>query len=303
MSRSSSGSLLRSAVVLAAVADVFLHLQPALAQSSEQSDRAVTVAQAKRQCFSNTVQAAGALVAKKEIQVRPDLGSNQVMQILQVSVLPGDTVKAGQVLARLAPLEGTPGGNLDVTAPAAGVVIFSSAKIGAMVSSAPPPLFQIAERGEMELLADAPTKGLQSLAPNQPAKIEVVGVGVLSGKVRLVSNTINQQTQLGQLRVSIEDNPQLRVGAYARATIEVGQRCGPAVPLSAVLYGPSGAVVQVVRDNRVETRRVSVGLIAGAEAEIRDGVSEGEMVIARAGAFFRDGDRVRAVPIGEGSSR
>jgi hypothetical protein len=103
--------------------------------------------------------------------------------------------------------------------------------------------------------------------------------------------------------VSIEDNPRLRVGAFARATIELGQRCGPAIPLSAVLYGPSGAVVQVVRDNRVETRRVSVGLVADGKAEIRDGVSQGEMVIARAGAFFRDGDRVRAVSADGGSSR
>ena len=64
------------------------------------------MAQANRQCFSDTVQATGALVAKKEVQVRPDLGANQAMQILQVSVQPGDTVKSGQVLARLAPPEG-----------------------------------------------------------------------------------------------------------------------------------------------------------------------------------------------------
>jgi HlyD family secretion protein len=295
--------LMRWGIALAAVARGFFQVEPALAQTNEPPDRSVTVAQAQRRCFSHTVQATGALVAKKEVQVRPDLGPNQVMQILQVSVQPGDTVKSGQVLARLTPPDGAPGGNMDVTAPVAGVVLLSSAKIGAIASSAAPPLFQIAERGELEVLADTTVKSLQALAPNQAAKIEVVGVGELPGKVRLVSNTINQHTQLGQVRISIEDNPQLRAGAFARATIELGQRCGPAIPLSAVLYGPSGAVVQVVRDNRVETRRVSVGLIADGLAEIGDGVSQGEMVIARAGAFFRDGDRVRGVPASEGSSR
>ena len=295
MSRLSTVELIAWTTALAALAQACLHLQPARAEPTEPLDRAVTVTQAKRQCFSNTVQATGALVAKKEVLVRPDLGPNQVMQILQVSVQPGETVKSGQVLARLAPPEGLPGNNQDVTAPVAGVIIFSSAKIGAVVSSAGPPLFQIAERGEMELVADTPVKSLQGLAPNQPAKIEVIGVGELSGKVRLVSNTVNQQTQLGQVRVAIEDNTQLRVGSFARATIELGQRCGPAVPLSAVLYGPGGAVVQVVRDNRVESRRVTVGLISGGQAEIREGVSQGEMVMALAGAFFRDGDRVRGV--------
>ena len=70
-----------------------------------------------------------------------------------------------------------------------------------------------------------------------------------------------------------------------------------------MLYGTGGPVVQVVRDNRVETRRVNVGLVTGGRTEIRDGVSEGETVIARAGAFFRDGDRVRAIAADPTSSR
>ena len=42
--------------------------------------------------------------------------------------------------------------------------------------------------------------------------------------------------------------------------------CNAAVPLTAVLYGTDGPVVQVVRDNRVETRSVSVGVIGGVQA-------------------------------------
>jgi multidrug efflux pump subunit AcrA (membrane-fusion protein) len=66
--------------------------------------------------------------------------------------------------------------------------------------------------------------------------------------------------------------------------------------LSAVLYGPEGAVVQVVRDDRIETRRVRVGLLSGGKAEIREGLSEGDQVVARAGTFLREGDRVRPMP-------
>ncbi len=84
-------------------------------------------------------------------------------------------------------------------------------------------------------------------------------------------------------------------GAFGRARIDVAQRCGTAVPLSAVLYGSGGPVVQVVRDGRVELRRVTVGLMAAGQAEIREGLSEGDMVVARAGAFLREGDRVRPV--------
>jgi multidrug efflux pump subunit AcrA (membrane-fusion protein) len=301
MTRSGNRQLINRAIALAAAASLFLPLRTALAEQSESSDRAVSVTPVQRQCFSDTIQLTGVLVARKEILVRPD---REGLQISEVSVQPGDSVKSGQVLARLTPPEGQPGGNQDVTAPAAGVITFSSAVVGSMASSRGPPLFQIAERGGMDLLAETPAKNLESLAPNQAAKIEVIGVGKMSGRIRLLPSAINPTTQLGQVRLTInEESRLLRAGAFGRATINLGERCGPAVPLSAVLYGADGAVVQVVRDNRVETRRVTVGLISGGQAEIREGVSQGEMVMARAGAFFRDGDRVRAVTAGEGSSR
>jgi HlyD family secretion protein len=208
-------------------------------------------------------------------------------------------------LARLTPPEGQQGAGTTVAiqAPAAGVVTSRSAVVGTLASARAEPLFRIAAKGEMELLAETPVKTLASVASNQTAKIAIVGAGELPGKVRIFSVAINPTTQLGQIRVFIGSDPKLRVGAFGRATIEVGRRCGPAIPLSAVLYGPGGAVVQVVRDNRIETRRVSVGLLAAGQAEIREGLAEGEMVVARAGAFVREGDRVRPMTAGEPSAR
>ncbi len=263
------------------------------ADSNNSSDRAVTVATATNVCFENTISMTGVVAPRKEILVRPD---REGLQISQINVQPGDTVRSGQVLVRLAPPGGQAGGTVEVQAPAAGLVTFSSAVVGAMASTQGMPLFQIAEASEMELVAETPAKTLQTLALNLPAKIEVIGIGELSGKVRLISAAINPNTQLGEVRLSIDNNKRLRAGAFGRAIIELGQRCGPAVPLSAVLYGSGGTVVQVVRDNRVETRRVNVGLVTAGRAEIREGINEGETVIARAGSFFRDGDRVRAMP-------
>jgi hypothetical protein len=67
------------------------------------------------------------------------------------------------------------------------------------------------------------------------------------------------------------------------------------VPLTAVLYGAGGTVVQVVRRARIETKRVEVGLTDGGQIEIRDGLIEGDIVVARAGALLREGDPVRAI--------
>jgi RND family efflux transporter MFP subunit len=167
-----------------------------------------------------------------------------------------------------------------------------------MASTRADPLFRIATNEEMELLAEAPIKTLARLAPNQSAKIDIIGVGELNGKVRHLSTAINPTTQLGQVRIFVGRDQRLRIGAFGRAMVSIGRRCGASIPFSAVLYGPGGAVVQTVRDGRVETRRVEVGLLAAGQAEIREGLSEGDIVVARAGAFVRDGDRVRPVTAG-----
>jgi HlyD family secretion protein len=56
--------------------------------------------------------------------------------------------------------------------------------------------------------------------------------------------------------------------------------------------------VQVVRRHRIETRRVEVGLMSGGQVEIREGLNDGDIIVARAGALLREGDPVRPVTAG-----
>ena len=294
-----AGGAARLALVIAlAAANFGMPTHGLAAEPAASGDMAVTVVKTQRLCFIDTLQVSGILVPRSEVLVRPD---REGLQISQVLVEAGDSVVSGQVLARLTPPEGQPGGTLAVQAPAAGVVSSKFAIVGTTASARAEPLFRIAVKGEMELLAETPVKTLVRVAAGQSAKIEIIGIGEVQGNVRLFSPAINPTTQLGQVRLFVGNNSRLRVGAFGRAIIDIGRRCGPADSAvgSAVWIG--GTVVQVVRDNRIETRRVTVGLIAGGEAEIRDGLSEGEMVVARAGAFVRDGDRIR--PIEEASAR
>jgi HlyD family secretion protein len=269
-------------------------------RSNATVERTVTVTPAKTMCFTDSLQVTGVLVPRNEVLVRPE---REGLQVSQVLVEAGDTVVLGQVLARLVPPDGQAGGGVAVLAPAAGIVTAAQAIIGATASARGEPLFRIAAQGEMELLAETPIKSLASLAPDQTATVEILGLGELPGKVRLASATVNPNTQLGQVRLAVGADPRLRTGAFGRANIDLGERCSTAIPLSAVLYGPGGTIVQVVRDGRVETRTVSIGLIEEGQAEIRDGLSEGEMVVARAGTFVREGDRVRTVTSDEPPGR
>lgn len=294
----------RNCVLRLAVAVAVAHLGFSLPASAAEGDSAgtsselaVTVVAAKRMCFADTLQVTGVLAPRNEILVRPE---REGLQIAQVLVQPGESVTSGKILARLTTGEGQDAASgVVVRAPAAGVVTSVSAVIGSVASAQAEPLFRIAGQGEMELLAEVPVRTLARLAVDQSAKVEIIGVGELPGKVRLFSGAINPTTQLGQVRIFVGSDSRLRTGAFGRATVQIGQRCAPAIPLSAVLYGPGGAVVQVARSGRIETRRVLVGLLDKGQAEVREGLAEGETVVARAGAFLRDGDRVRVVTAGE----
>ncbi len=284
---------LAAAVAVAAVANL---ANPASILAEERSgapvNMMVTVVKTKNMCFVDSLLVTGVVMPRDEILVRPERDG----MVSQVLVETGEAVSSGQVLARLTLLEGS---STAVQAPAAGLISAKAAVVGMLASPRGEPLFRIAANDEMELLAETPIKNLDRLAPNQAAKIEIIGIGELGGKVRHISTTINQTTQLGLVRLSITRDPRVRVGAFGQAKVEIARRCGPAIPFSAVLYGPGGAIVQNVRDNRIETRRVTVGLFSAGQAEIREGLAEGDIVVVRAGAFVRDGDRVRPVEAAE----
>ena len=250
---------------------------------------AVTVLKTTKSCFDAIVEASGIVIPREETAVRPDRPGLKVAEILAEA---GDTVTAGQTLARLTLPEG---GNVQLQAPVAGLIASSSAVIGAVASAKGEALFSIIARSEFDLVGLVPVRDIARLKVDQPARIKIIGAGEVDGRVRRVASTVEPNSQLGQVTIAVTSNKRLLVNSSGRALIKTGQSCGVSVPLTAVLYGSAGTVVQVVRRARIETKRVEVGLMSGGQIEIRDGLAEGDIVVARAGALLREGDPVRPV--------
>jgi HlyD family secretion protein len=276
-----------------------LAAHPCLAAPEDDPDApkgaAVTVLKAAKSCFSDIVEVSGIVIARDETAVRPE---RQGLKVTEVLADAGDTVTAGQTLARLTLPEG---GVAMVQAPVAGLISASSAVIGATASGKGEALFSIIARSEFDLVGMVPTQVIAKLQVNQPAHIRVVGGGDVDGRLRRVAPTVEPNSQLGQVFIAITSNRRLLVNSSGRAMITTGKSCNNvAVPLTAVLYGSAGTVVQVIRRGRVETRRVEVGLMSGGQVEIREGLVEGDDVVARAGALLREGDPVRPVTASAG---
>lgn len=186
-------------------------------------------------------------------------------------------------------------GRTEVLAPADGIVSRRMARIGGYAAGAAEPMFRIVANGEVELDAEVTETRIVAIKIGQQARVEVPGLGTVAGTVRLISPEVDKATRLGRVRIFLGDNTALRVGSFARGSIETARGRGLAIPSSAILYGSDGPLVQVVRDNRVATRKVVTGLAAGSLVEVRSGLVEGDVVVARSGTFLRDGDAVRPV--------
>ena len=183
----------------------------------------------------------------------------------------------------------------EVKAPEGGIVSRRAARIGAVASGSADAMFRIIARSDIELEAEAPELRLAKLRPGQTASVTIGDAVAVAGKVRMVSPEVEKASRLGKVRIAVDNNGSLHIGAFARGEIEVARRLTVALPLSAVLYDAKGPYVQGVRDGMVYAIAVKTGLTADGHIEIVSGVFEDDTIIAKAGAFLHDGDKVRTV--------
>ncbi|MEN3286884.1 MAG: hypothetical protein V7634_1184 [Bradyrhizobium sp.] len=255
----------------------------------------VVVAKAVNACFSDLVRVTGFVVPRREAVVGADQEGSRVTDVL---VKEGDKVTENQELARLTappPQPGVPaaiaGKPVSLRAPAAGVVTEVRTVVGAPASPQAGPMFRIAVNNEVELDAEVPGVHLLKLNPGAPVRVSRDGVPDIVGRLRQVSPQIDRTTQLGHVRISLNNDTQLRIGMFARASIDAKRSCGVAVPNTAIDH----LTIQIVKGNTIETRRVRVGLVSDTSTEILEGLDVGEIVVADAGSSLHDGDQIKAM--------
>jgi HlyD family secretion protein len=184
----------------------------------------------------------------------------------------------------------------EVKAPVAGKITARNAKLGAIATAAGEPMFVIIRDGALELRADVAESDILRLDEGQPARLRTSGmIGTLEGTVHLVEPTIDTVSRLGRARIAVADPEQLRAGMFVEAEVIVAEREGLAVPLTAIGSTAEGMTVMRVRDGLVERVVVTTGIRDGAYVEVIDGLAAGDLVVAKAGAFVRAGDRINPV--------
>jgi multidrug efflux pump subunit AcrA (membrane-fusion protein) len=256
----------------------------------------VVVTKSTNACFSDMVRVTGFIVPRREAQIGVDQEGSKVTDLF---VREGDVVTESQELARLTPppqqqpaqAGGARPAAISLRAPAAGLVTEVRTAVGAPASPQAGPMFRIAVNNEIELDAEVPSIHLLKLNPGATVRISRDDAPDMVGKVRQISPQIDRATQLGHVRISMNNNSTLKVGMFARANIDAKRSCGVAVPRTAI----DRATLQVVKGNTIETRRVRVGLTSDTSMEILEGLDVGETVVADAGTSLHDGDQIKTM--------
>lgn len=192
----------------------------------------------------------------------------------------------------------------NILAPTAGLITERNARIGALATA--DPLLRIIRQGEMEVEAEIAEADLPAVAAGDRASVEIPGIThPLTGTVRLVSPRIDDATRLGTARIALGNDRRLRAGAFARVTIERGERLELVIPQTAILYAMPGqppSVFVLNAEGRAERRPVVIDTYHQGLAVLGSGLAEGEQVVLGAAAFLREGETVTPVPADEGAA-
>lgn len=186
----------------------------------------------------------------------------------------------------------------DIKSPVSGLVSSRNAKVGAIASGSGTPLFTVIRDGALELVADVTETNILKIKTGQKAHLTVAGGGErLNGKVRLVSPTVDPVTRLGAVHVEIDENDRARAraGMYANAEIVIKETEGVALPLTAVTTNKNGSTTRLVENDIIRQVDIETGIQDGSYIQVLSGLKAGDDVVAKAGAFVRDGDRIAPV--------
>lgn len=179
----------------------------------------------------------------------------------------------------------------------AGVVSSRNARVGAIASGSGQPLFTLIRDGEIELVADVSETEIMRVRVGQKAVLFVGGSNErLPGSVRLVAPTVDPVTRLGAVHIAIDEDDRVRAGMFARAEIIVQEATDVALPLTAVTTDRHGSSARRVENGVVKQVKIETGIEDSGFVQIKNGLADGDTVVAKAGAFVRNGDRIHPVP-------
>lgn len=207
-----------------------------------------------------------------------------------------------------------------VTAPFSGVVTKRFADTGSMIQAGTSsqtqamPLVRLSENSLLRLILPVPESAVPGVHVGQQVEVRVPSLNRnFSGKVARFAEKVQSSTRTMETEVDVQ-NPSLILvpGMYAEVDLTLARHdAALSVPVSAVdmetdsgqghtsqdqggASASAGKVMVVTPGNRLEIRKVSLGIETANFIEVRSGLREGELVVIGNRSGLRAGEQVKA---------
>lgn len=195
---------------------------------------------------------------------------------------------------------------VDVYSPVSGRVLRVLEESESVVTAGTP-LVEIGDPAELEIVVDLLSTDAVKVRPGQTVRIEAWGGdGALEGKVRRVEpfgftkvSALGIDEQRVNVIIDFTDPPErwrrLGHGYRVEPRIVLAAADNALVVPHAALFREGGSWAVFRHDGgRARLRRVALGLDNGLQAEIREGLAEGDQVVLQPGDRVSDGTRITA---------
>lgn len=198
---------------------------------------------------------------------------------------------------------GEPRRLVTVTAPRAGVVLHRGISVGTAVDPSTE-IVTVADLSRIWVLAEVSEGDIPSVRVGTPAQLEFSASGrePFEAQVEFLYPTLSERTRTLRVRFAVENRSgTLRPGIYGSATFRVEPRPALTVSRDAIVdTGSTQHVFVVAGDRRFTPRTVTLGTRFAERVEVREGLAEGESIVA-SGVFLIDSEsRLRASGGGTG---
>ncbi len=194
-----------------------------------------------------------------------------------------------------------------VTAPFAGVVTKRYADTGSMIQAGTAsqtqamPLVRLSQNSLLRLILPVPESAVPSVHIGQQVDVRVPTLNrSFPGKVARFSEKVQTSTRTMETEVDVPNTNLLLVpGMYAEVDLTLARRDGAlSIPLAAVDRGAEGSsdqskVMLVSPENRLEIRKVALGLETASFVEVRSGLHEGDLVVVGNRSSLQAGQQVK----------
>jgi RND family efflux transporter MFP subunit len=190
-----------------------------------------------------------------------------------------------------------------ITAPFAGIVTQRFANLGTLVqagtssSTQALPLVRLSEDDKFRLVIPVPESYVQYIHIGDPVSVMVPSLNrSFPGKVARFSPDVKEDTRTMHTEVDVlNPNRILLPGLYAQATVTLEQKASAiSLPLQALNQENGQTTVDIVdSSNKIERRRVVLGIQTSTDAEVVSGLREGEMVVVSDRSSLKPGEEVR----------